>query len=201
MASANPETDIMVGAVRQHAPILSVAAFRAWLASRPDEEHWELIEGIPMMMTPPNRRHQRIASNLESLLNAALKRHDPAFAAYHDIGVNIVSTVPYDPEPDVAVIREDENPDPRYAARFYLVAEVLSESDKDVIESKRDIYRSHASCTCILLVRQDRLEIIVDRRTADGWRSQVLQGADELALAEFGLTCPVKDIYRDTPLG
>jgi Uma2 family endonuclease len=191
----------MVGAVRQHAPILSVASFRAWLASRPDEEHWELIEGVPMMMTPPNRRHQRIASNLESLLNAALKRHNPLFAAYHDIGVNIVSTVPYDPEPDVAVIREDENPDPRYAECFYLVAEVLSESDKGVIEGKRDIYRAHPSCTCILLVRQDRLEIIVDQRTGDGWRSRVLHGADELALPEFGLSCLVKDVYQDTPLG
>src|ERR1700674_237687 len=174
----------MVGAVRRPAPILSVASFRAWLASRPDEEHWELIEGVPMMMTPPNRRHQRIASNLESLLNIALKRHNPMFAAYHDIGVNIISAVPYDPEPDVTVIREDENPDPRYAERFYLVAEVLSESDKGVIESKRDIYRAHPSCTCILLVRQDCVDIVVDRRTGDGWRSQVLHAADELTLPE-----------------
>jgi Uma2 family endonuclease len=186
--------NIMVGAVRQHAPMLSVASFRAWLASRPNEEHWELIEGVPMMMTPPNRRHQRIASNLETLLNTALKRHNPVLAAYHDIGVNIVSTLPYDPEPDVAVIREDENPDPRYAERFYLVAEVLSESDKAIIESKRDIYRAHPYCTCILLIRQDRLEITVDIRTRDGWRSRVLQGADELDLPEFGLTCLVKDV-------
>ena len=191
----------MVGAVHQHAPILSVASFRAWLASRPDEEHWELIEGVPMMMTPPNRRHQRIASNLETLLNAALQRHIPGFAAYQAIGINIVSTVPYDPEPDVAVIREDENPDPRYADRFYLVAEVLSESDKGIIESKRDIYRAHPSCMCILLVRQDRVEITVDRRAADGWRSQVLLAADELAVPEFGLACPVRAVYRDTPLG
>jgi Uma2 family endonuclease len=191
----------MVGAVRQHAPILSVGSFRAWLASRPDEEHWELIEGVPMMMTPPNRRHQRIASNLEKLLNAALKRHNPVLAAYQDIGVNIVSTVPYDPEPDVTVIREDENPDPRYAERFYLVAEILSESDKGIIESKRDIYCAHPSCTCILLVRQDRLEITVDSRVGDGWRSQVLHGTDELILPEFGLMCPVRDVYRDTPLG
>src|SRR5258706_12896735 len=159
------ETNVLVRAVRQHAPILSVASFRAWLASRPEEEHWELIEGVPMMMTPPNRRHQRIASNLETLLNAALKRHDPALAAYHDIGVNIISAVPYDPEPDVTVIREDENPDPRYAERFYLVAEVLSESDKGVIESKGDIYRAHPSYTCILLVRPDPSVITVHRRT------------------------------------
>jgi Uma2 family endonuclease len=191
----------MVGTARQHAPILSVASFRTWLASRPDEEHWELIEGVPMMMTPPNRRHQRIASNLEALLNSALKRHNPPLAAYQNIGVNIISTVPYDPEPDVAVIREDENPDPRYAKRFYLVAEILSESDKGVIESKRNIYRAHPSCTHILLIRQDSLEIVVDSRTGDGWRSQVLHGADTLTLPEFGLTCPVRDVYRDTPLG
>jgi Uma2 family endonuclease len=190
----------MAGALRQNAPILSVPSFRTWLESRPDEEHWELIEGVPTMMTPPNRRHQRIASNLESLLNTALKRHNPKLTAYHDIGVNIVSTVPYDPEPDVAVIREEENPDPRYADRFYLVAEVLSESDKDIIESKREIYRAHSSCTCILLIHQDRMEIIVDRRTQEGWRSQVLRAADELALAEFGLTCLVREVYRDTGL-
>jgi len=153
-----------------------------------------------MMMTPPNRRHQRIASNLESLLNPALKRYSSAYVAYQAIGVNIVSAVPYDPEPDVAVIREDEDPDPRHAERFYLLAEVLSESDKDVIESKRDIYRGHPFCTCILLVRQDRAEIAVDLRTDDGWRSQAAQAADELALPEFGLICPVRDVYRDTPL-
>jgi len=39
------------------------------------------------------------------------------------------------------------------------VAEVLSESNKDIIESKRDIYRAHTSCTCILLIEQDRMEI------------------------------------------
>jgi Uma2 family endonuclease len=190
----------MAGALRQTSPMLSVGSFRTWLESRPDEEHWELIEGVPMMMTPPNRRHQRIASNLEALLNAALKRHNPAFVAYHDIGVNIVSTVPYDPEPDVAVIREDENPNPRYADRFYLVAEVLSESDRAVIESKRDIYRAHPSCSCILLVRQDRVEIMIERRTAEGWRSEVLHAGDRLAVSEFGLACPVSEVYRDTPL-
>jgi Uma2 family endonuclease len=125
---------------------------------------------------------------------------NPKLVAYHDIGVNIVSTVPYDPEPDVAVIREEENSDPRYADRFYLVAEVLSDSDKDIVEGKRDIYRAHASCTCILLVRQDRAEITVDHRMGDGWRSQVLGAGDELTLPEFGLTCPVNAVYRDTPL-
>lgn len=190
----------MAGALRQNPPMLSVASFRTWLTSRPDEEHWELIEGVPQMMTPPNRRHQRIVSNLETLLNDALKRYDPTLSAYHDIGVNIVSTVPYDPEPDVAVIREDENHDPRYADRFYLVAEILSDSDKGVIDSKRDIYRSQPLCTCILLVRQDHMEVTLELREADGWRAQLLHASDLLSLPKFGLTCSVRDLYRDTSL-
>jgi Uma2 family endonuclease len=190
----------MVGSLRQNAPILSVASFRTWLTSRPDEEHWELIEGIPMMMAPPNRRHQLIASNLESLLNAALKRHDPTLRAYRDIGVNIVSTVPYDPELDVTVIREDENPDPRYADRFYLAAEVLSDSDRDIIESKREVYRAHPYCLYILLVRQDRVKIAIDHRAGEAWGSVVLRAGDGLALPEFGLAGPVTKVYRDTPL-
>ncbi len=45
------------------------------------------------------------------------------------------------------------------------------------------------------------MEIIVDRRTGEGWRSRVLNGADEIAPPEFGLICSVRDVYRDTPLG
>lgn len=137
----------MTDAVRQEAPMLSVGSFRAWLCSRPDEERWELIGGIPMMAAPPNRRHRRIASDLEILLNDALERHDPALAAYQSIGVNIVSTVPYDQEPDVTVVRDLENPDPRYAERVYLAAEVLSDSDDRVIDAKREIYRAHPWCS------------------------------------------------------
>lgn len=74
-------------------------------------------------------------------------------------------------------------------------------SDKDIIESKRDIYRAHPSCTCITLVRQGRMEITVERRTADGWQAQVPNRDDELASPELGLACTVKDVYRDTSLG
>ena len=190
----------MGSAVRQDSLRVSVAAFRAWLRSRPDEERWELIEGRPMMMAPPNRRHQTIVWNLVYLLKMALADHDPTLEAYHDIGVNIVSAVPYDPEPDVAVIREAESADPRYADRFYLVAEVLSDSDRDVIDLKREVYRAHPTCTCILLIRQDRAEIVVEQRTADGWHSQVLHADDDLVLPAFGLSCPVGEVYRRTPL-
>ena len=65
----------------------------------------------------------------------------------------------------------------------------------------RDIYRAHPSCSCILLIRQDRLEITVDSRSGDGWGSQILQGTDDLVFRLLRLSCSVKDVYRDTPLG
>jgi len=113
---------------RKIAP-LSVAAFRSWVELRPDEEHWELVDGVAVMMAPPTRDRQRIASNLERLLNDAIERlprpRMPPVAAYQRIGVNLEPMVEdYDPEPDVAVVPVATTSDQRYADRFFLVAEV-----------------------------------------------------------------------------
>src|SRR5437763_5499379 len=108
----------MAGAAQQKPLLLSVASFRDWVASRPDEEHWELIAGVPMMMAPPTRDHQRIASNLEGLLNDALEASGARFVAYQRSGLNLASIAPdYDPEPDVIVIGADEPGNERYADR------------------------------------------------------------------------------------
>ena len=75
-------------------PGLSVEAFRAFYQGRPDEERWELIDGVPMMMAPPTFLHQRIASNLERMLNDALETRDPARAAYQRGRLNLKRAVP-----------------------------------------------------------------------------------------------------------
>jgi len=112
-------------------PGLSVDAFRAFYQGRPDEERWELIDGVPMMMALPTFVHQRIASNLERALNDALETHQPAWAAYQRGGLNLKRTVSnYDPEPDVVVVDVVLAPEQHYADRFYLAAEVVSDSDR-----------------------------------------------------------------------
>ena len=65
---------------------LSIMAFRSWLESRPAKERWELIAGVPMMMAPPTHDHQRLASNLERLLNDAFEAHRPELSAYQRVG-------------------------------------------------------------------------------------------------------------------
>jgi Uma2 family endonuclease len=194
----------MAGVAQRNTPHLSIELFRAFYASRPDEEHWQLIDGVAVMMTPPTPAHQRIASNLESLLNDALEIHAPDLVAYQGLGVDLAPTVEhYDPEPDVLVVDADvsRSVEVRYMKRFYLAAEIVSASDRVWADQKCEIYKLHESCNCVLRVEQDRFYVRVDLRTDTGWRDQILTKPDDvLTLPEFGLTCRLSDLYRGTPL-
>ena len=183
-------------------PGLSVGAFRAFYLGRPEEERWELIDGVPMMVAPPTFVHQRIASNLERLLNDALETGDPARAAYQRGGLNLKRAIAnYDPEPDVVVVDVVLAPDQHYVDRFYLAAEVVSDSDRKTLTGKREIYKLHQHCSCLLTVRQDRCHVRIDARTAAGWQVKLLsKPADMLALPDFGPRCRVGELYKGTPL-
>ncbi len=160
-----------------------------------------------MMMTPPTIAHNRIAGNLEKLLNDALSRHLPNWLATQRPGIEL-SSGDYRPEPDVAVIDADYQADQRFVDRAYLLAEIVSDTDemrvpstdKKWIDVKRAIYLEHASCEAVLAVEQDRMEVHLDVKTENGWTSQTLNGADELNLTAFGLRCDVADLYEGTPL-
>src|SRR6266852_4747629 len=179
----------MAGVAQRNPPRLSVELFRGFLEGRPDEERWELIDGVAVMMAPPTLAHQLIASNLQRLLHDALERFAPTLAVYQRAGINLGPSIEYyDPEPDVVVIDADANQDPnrRYADRFYLAAEIVSTSDRTYVESKRGVYKQHETCKCILTVQQDRFEVRVDLRTSAGWQEQLLTKPDDLlALPEF----------------
>jgi hypothetical protein len=123
-------------------------------------------------------------------------------AAYQRVGLNLGPIIEnYDPEPDVMVIDVGGGSDERYADRFYLIAEVVSESERPKIEGKREIYKLHQSCSCVLTIRQDRHEVRIDSRAGNSWTTKVLTlPADEMVLSEFDLRCTLADLYRGTPL-
>jgi Uma2 family endonuclease len=192
----------MAGAPQREFEPLSIEAFRAFVETRPDEEHWELIGGVAMMMAPATRDHQRIASNLERLLNDAFEERRPQFAAYQRSGLNLAPVAPnYDPEPDVIVVDADAPGDERYADRFYLAAEVVSKSDRKTVESKRDVYKRHPDCRCVLVIEQARISVRVSLLSSSGWADVDLSAmTDELRLEEFGFRCTLADLYRGTTL-
>lgn len=187
---------------------MSGPEFRAFQDGRPDHERWELVAGVPLMMTPPTIAHNRIAGNLERLLNDALNRFDPSRLATQRPGIELGSIV-YRPEPDVGVIDADYGAGQRFVDRAWLLAEIVSATDdlpvpgtsERWIDVKREIYLSHAPCEALLIIEQDRIEVRLDVRTADGWRPARLVGpAAELALPSFGLRCSVGELYEGTPL-
>lgn len=187
---------------------MSGPQFRAFQAVRPDHERWELIAGVPFMMTPPTLAHGRIAGNLERLLNDALARHDPSRIANQRPGIDLGSS-DFKPEPDVAVIDAEYEAGQRFAERAWLLAEVVSATDNIVVpgtseswvEVKRRIYLDHQHCQAVLFIEQDRVEVRIDTRADAGWRSVTLFAPQaEVALPVFGFRCLVADLYRGTPL-
>lgn len=201
----------MPAAIAERLRRMSSAEFWSFYEARPEEERWELYDGVPvMMMTPVFPVHNRIGSNLERLLNDVLAEHDPSRIAYQRLGVELPDVGDYRPEPDVSVIDYEIPPNNRYPTRAYLLAEIVSSTDRERvprsretrIEAKRRIYRQHAACEAVLTIEQDRIEVLVETRTATGWTARTSKDPDdELALPTFGLRCRVGDLYRNTPLG
>lgn len=200
-------------------PWMPIDAFRSFQFDRPDEERWELIDGLPVMMTPTQIGHARIAGTIERLLSEALERFDPSRIALHDIGVELGlaeetliglgRSAGYAPQPDVGVIDAAFDIDQRFARRLFVAVEVVSSTD-DVrltaagmpwIEAKTRLYQAHAPCEVVLVVEQHRLEARLSHRSGTQWRSMVLTHPEAaIRFPTCGVDCRLADLYRGTPL-
>jgi Uma2 family endonuclease len=205
-----------IGAAHKSRPLMSGSEFRAFQATRPDGERWELVKGIPiMMMAPATISHQRIADNLTRLLNEALANYDPTRFAVRDSGVELGDpplapmSEEYRPEPDVMVIDADYELRQRFVDRAYVIAEIVSDTDTDPVAGtrepwiavKRRLYLAHAPCEAVILIDPYRIEVKIDLRGEDGWVSETLTSLDQqLMMPSCGLECLVADVYEGTPL-
>lgn len=192
---------------------MSIEAFRAFQRQRPDGERWELIEGWPVMMAPPNLMHQKIVSNLLQLLADSLRSGGKDLVAIPAPGVElglaadvflaVGKGAAYAPEPDVAVVHDTEDPDERFAQAVVLFAEVVSSTDRLAgvdgrawIDVKAALYRAHRECAAVLVVEQEQVGIHLWQRNADGWTETALADFDdELAIESCRLRCRVADVY------
>lgn len=181
----------MAVAVRRD-PGMGVAEYQEWVAGRPDEERWELIDGESMLMAPPSERHPMIVANLLRHLASVARdrggRAIPGIAALSD------AMDTFAPIPDVRIrcgsmLREG------YARDPVLVAEMLSAS---TMSRKTDFCRSIASLRVLLIVYQDEPRIEAWRRAAGGDGTKQARGPGEtIDLPELGGRLAVADIYDD----
>src|SRR5712691_1664549 len=92
--------DMTVNAPSPLSGTMDVDEFMAFMETRPKGEHWDLIEGVAVMMAPASYAHQRIAYNLCNLLNTAFAAQHLDLCAYFDVGVRNPGVRNFQPEPD-----------------------------------------------------------------------------------------------------
>ena len=174
--------------------------FLEFYTTRPDGERWQLVDGLPMMMTPPSRWHQKISKNLLGLLDRSLEVHRPELEAYYEVGIRIPGIDDFSPMPDLLIVRRDDDFQ-RYAERFVLVAEVISPSNTpEMIERKLELYRTHPDNLYCLTVDQDAVGVTLYAREA-GWARTDLQSLNDiLKLPALGFEARLAEIYKGTPL-
>ncbi|MFL4985373.1 MAG: Uma2 family endonuclease [Xanthobacteraceae bacterium] len=180
---------------------MDVDEFMAFLETRPKGEHWELIEGVAVMMAPPSYAHQRIVSNLCNLLNSAFAAQSLDLYAYPGTGVRTPGVRNFQPQPDV-VVAPGVSGYELYSERFQLVAEVLSPSNtRTEIDLKLRRYRE-APANVYAVVIEPREFLVEIHAKRGNWQPTILTKADDpIEMPEFGLRCRVADLYRGTPLG
>ncbi|WP_019904916.1 Uma2 family endonuclease [Methylobacterium sp. 77] len=178
---------------------MNVAEYRLWVENRPDDERWELLDGLAVLMSPPRERHQTIVANLIRRLGD-LADHKGCRALP---GLAILSAAMDDfaPIPDVVVRCGPLLPD-GYASDPILVAEVLSKSTMSLDRGRKtDFYRSVPSLRTFLLVSQDEVRIEAWRRLDAGdWAVDALYRDDLLDLPELGGSVSVRDPYMNVPI-
>jgi Uma2 family endonuclease len=179
---------------------MTVDEFLSFLEFRPDEERWDLVDGVATMMAPPTYAHQRIASNLAVLLNARFEAAGIDLQAYPAAGVRIAGLDNFMPRPDV-VARPGLAGDEIYAMDFRFVAEVLSPSNtRRLIDLKLNRYRASPDCLYVLVIDARRIWAELHGRD-DGWTAKMLDDPERiLALPGFGFRCQLGELYRNTTL-
>jgi Uma2 family endonuclease len=176
--------------------------FLAFIETRPDEERWQLIDGVATMMPPPMVPHQIIAANLAFELNALFRQQRRNLIAVQEVGLSVPNVANFRPRADMAVLDKPFNLKTPYADRFYLVLEVRSDSNTDQdIAAKRRGYIQHPQNLYYLFVEQDEVRIEIRARAA-GWEPVEPNGLDAiLELPQWGFSMPLAALYDGTPLG
>jgi Uma2 family endonuclease len=180
---------------------MSVDEFLAWTPS--DHQFWQLVDGEPQAMAPPNRTHGAIQGELISLIRNHLMERGSPCSVIDTPG--IIPRVQSDTNirvPDLAVTCSGYQAEETAITDPVLVVEILSPSNQ--AETWRNVwaYTTIPSVQEILIVRTAGIGAELLRRNPDGtWPERPLaieQG--ELTLDSIDFRAPLTALYRTTRL-
>ena len=181
---------------------MTIEEFLAFTDTRPDEERWELIEGIAVLNPSPTNYHQMSTLNIASALLIIRTAQSASWIPLLGIGTRVPASRNSLPQPDVLV----QEVGPTGAATpiaddALILFEVLSRSNTRADRAWRlKVFKSIRNCQHYVTVAQDKVQLTRYDRAAQ-WREEIIEGLNQvLALPAIGVSLPLAEIYRWTPL-
>jgi Uma2 family endonuclease len=180
---------------------MTIEEFLAFTDTRPEEERWELIEGVPVLNPAPIDYHQMIVSNIVAHLIAHKRRTRAAWLPMLGVGTRVPVSPRSLPQPDVFV-KEGAATGRPVTDDALVLFEVLSRSNTKIDQAwRRRVYASVPNCQHYVTVSVRAVEVVAYDRS-NNWRRRSLTSLEQaLELSALGMAIPLADIYRWTPLG
>lgn len=183
------------------ARLMTVDEFLGFYETRPDGEHWELIDGVPVMMTPPSMQHQIVASTIEQRLTQVLEGGNWPYLVVREGGLQLGTVPDFRPEPEIVVVDAGIDLTRSFAEQFYMAVEVVSPSDRRRLSRKIAFYRDHPSCHTILVVEPFLIEAELHTRRNGEWEQvRLCDPTSVVEIGPWGSLGTLEQIYRRTPL-
>lgn len=129
-----------------------------------DGVRYELLDGVPRMMTPPRWEHQDVLLELHLALRAS------APAGLHVVqGLGVVVADDQRPIPDLVVVRSGDRTLFNVPAELVvLTAEIVSRSSRSADRLVKPVLYAQAGIPCYLRVELDPLHVVAYRSGDDG---------------------------------
>jgi Uma2 family endonuclease len=180
---------------------MTIEEFLAFTDTRPQGERWELIEGVPVMNPSPIGHHQMIVANISGFLWRFKAERGASWFPIPGTGTRVPASEQSLPQPDIMVLERPPTASP-VSDEALVLFEVLSPSNRKADQAwRRKVYASVANCQHYVTVSLKRVEVTAHDR-ASRWKGRSITSlVDSLALPALGVSIPVADIYRWTPLG
>ncbi|CAB3396004.1 Uma2 family endonuclease [Kyrpidia spormannii] len=167
-------------------------------------ERWELIDGVPYLLSSPSPEHQQILMQLSVEIGGYLRgKACRAFAAPMDLTFSPDSKTKDVVQPDLFVICDPVPPGPRVIGAPVWIVEILSPSTaaNDLIRKMNLYQRAGVREYWIVDPMENRIHVYLHDGTVLRWQREYQPG-DTLAPSMFSdLVIQVDQVFDRRPLG
>src|SRR5436190_21365709 len=143
---------------------MTIEEFLVFTDTRPEEERWELIEGVAVMNPAPIEHHQMIVANIVAYLIAHKQRTGVAWLPMLGVGTRVPVSPRSLPQPDVFV-KEAAATDSPVTQDALVLFDVRTRSNTKADQTwRRRVYASVPNCRHYVTAPLRAVEVVAHDR-------------------------------------